>query len=326
MQFDAITPRVCVSSRAAFFHHRSSVSTRSTRAYTVLKSIGHASRFDADRQNRERARESSLSLSDFTDRSGLFAGKKQRDRRKRIKAVGVLGDARCVAWNVLKRSQVKDCRHVEPRLIAPACVYPTEILDMLHTSCRCTLNRFQEKEREREREKTRVLTKSFLRVNHVCVTWSLSKLRNRATSLMKSLSSRPPSIAHSSSKFFRKWRGIFSRTSIDKLVTASCRDLSIRFNYPRGPFRKRFTYAPTIRVVHVVTWLARNINRERDEATHLSRKRERERERERERSFRAIAHTHTRQEVTQPVYAHYVRHFLCVWHMSRSPAIWSLTI
>ena len=97
MQFDAITPRVCVSSRAAFFHHRSSVSTRSTRAYTVLKSIGHASRFDADRQNRERARESSLSLSDFTDRSGLFAGKKQRDRRKRIKAVGVLGDARCVA-------------------------------------------------------------------------------------------------------------------------------------------------------------------------------------------------------------------------------------
>lgn len=73
------------------------MSTRSTRAYTVLKSIGHASRFDADRQNRERARESSLSLSDFTDRSGLFAGKKQRDRRKRIKAVGVLGDARCVA-------------------------------------------------------------------------------------------------------------------------------------------------------------------------------------------------------------------------------------
>ena len=79
-----------VSSRAAFFH-RSCVSMRSTRAYTVLKSIGHAWRFDADRQNRESTRESSLSLSDFTDRSGLLAGKKQRDRGKRTKAVGVLG-------------------------------------------------------------------------------------------------------------------------------------------------------------------------------------------------------------------------------------------
>lgn len=64
------------------------VTPRSTRAYTVLKSIGHASGSDADLA--KTTRKSTRSLSDFTDRSGLTRRKKEGNK-KRIKAVGVLG-------------------------------------------------------------------------------------------------------------------------------------------------------------------------------------------------------------------------------------------